>query len=115
MSQTHEGPPIVRGYPWRLELSAAGQALFPLAATFLAHVRPSRGSDSLLATLTTQNGGITRIADDTVVLEIPALATADMTSTHVELDLVDTSIAPGTYLNIWMRVPVIQPVTRMPA
>ncbi len=110
---TQPGAPIVAGYPWSLNVHAvATPALFPSGGAFTAHVRDSVSAGAIRATLTTANGGIVRVDDDTVTLNITATESAAWKMASVVLDLVRTDVAPDQYLGFTLTIPVVRPVTR---
>lgn len=101
---------IYIGYPWRMTLQVSSAvALFPSAAQFKAHVRVKPG-DRLLATLTTANGKLIRVDDNTIEILIDNF-TADWKPGKVVLDLVRTDVEPDQHLGIGIEVAVKLPVT----
>lgn len=101
------------GYPWVQRLAVEGVALFPSGATFTAQFRASRDSENILATLTTGNGGITRISDTEIELNVSATDTANMTVGKVMFDIVRTDVSPDAHLGFTVTVPVVRPITRL--
>lgn len=106
--------PIIAGYEWRQRVRAvAVPPLFPLGCAITGHVRASTAAaDPILATLTTGDGSITRVDDDTVELRLPGTSSAPWRMREVVLDLVRTDLNPDVHLGFRLRVRVAQAVTR---
>jgi hypothetical protein len=77
--------------------------LFPVGATFVAHVRSAPEDETILATLTTSNGGLTRIDDDAVLIAIGGDLSGDWAAAPVYLDIVRTD---GTDQHLGIRVEI---------
>lgn len=100
------------GYPWRLDLEAE-TALFPTQAKFAAQVRAKGGgANTVLATLTSANGGIARLSDTKLRLSIPPEKTSTMLEGFVVMDVARTDLTPKEYMNFILEVPVATPITR---
>lgn len=110
-TQIHEGPAIMIGYAYRLRLEAEGP-LFPAGAAFTGQVRAKLGDADVLATLTSANGGLVRISDQELDLNIAAADTATMPVGSVVIDVVRTDVEPDLHLGFALEIPVMQPVTR---
>jgi hypothetical protein len=106
-----DGPAIVAGYPYRLQLEA-DTALFPQDAVFAAEIRVKVSAPSVIATLTTVNGGIVRVSDTVLELAIAPEATAGLGAGSVVLDVVRTDLMPPRHLSFFLEIPVVLPVTR---
>jgi hypothetical protein len=106
-----DGPAIVAGYPYRLQIEADA-ALFPEGAVFVAQVRTKVSAASVIATLTTSNGGIVRVSDTVLELAIAAEATAGLGAGSVVLDVVRTDLMPPRHLSFFLEISVVLPVTR---
>ncbi len=106
-----DGPAIVAGYEYRLQIEADGP-IFPLGSALLAQVRAKVSDSSVIATLSTSDGGLMRISDTVVQITIPPSATASLTSASVFMDMVRTDLNPDRHLNFTLEIPVIRPVTR---
>ncbi len=61
--------------------------------------------------LSTEDGTIVRIDDDTIEVKIPGSATALLTNTSAQLDIVRTDPSPDEWLGLQVSLPVVQPVT----
>lgn len=111
--QSVEGPEIVIGYPWSIDLyvEARGVVLFPSGVALKAEVR-RQADGPLLASLTTANGGLVRISDASVRIAIAATDTAAMQTGMVSLDLVRTDVSPVAYVGVRLTIPVAAPITR---
>ncbi|MCI5078697.1 hypothetical protein [Oricola sp.] len=106
-----DGPAIVVGYEYRLQVEA-NRDVFPEGCTLAAQVR-SRVSDAIiLATLTTENGGLVRKADAIVEIVMAPMQTGAMAVGTVVLDMVRTDLDPDRHLQFTLEIPVILPVTR---
>ena len=106
-----DGPAIVAGYAYKLQIET-DVAMFPVGCTLIAQVRAKVSDSTVLATLTTANGGLTRISDTVIEITIPAPATAALQVGSVVLDVVRTDLEPDRHLNFHLEIPVIKPVTR---
>lgn len=106
---------VARGYPYKARLwvrpDADGETQpFPEGCTLLADIALFVGGPAV-ATLSTEEGTITRIDDDTVEVSIPGAATALLTNTTAQLDLVRTDPSPDEWLGLRVQLPVEQPIT----
>lgn len=106
-----DGPAIIIGYEYRLQIEAAGD-LFPVGASFAGHLRAKVSAVAPVTTLTSGNGGVTRLTDRTLELVVPSAATADLSPGSAVLDLVRTDLTPPRHLAFMLEIPVVQPVTR---
>jgi hypothetical protein len=106
-----DGPAIVAGYEYRLQLEA-DSSVFPAGCTLAAQVRARVSDIAVIATLTTENGGLARISDTVVEITIPPAATANLPPGSVVMDMVRTDLDPDRHLNFTLEIPVIRPVTR---
>ena len=106
-----DGPAIVAGYEYRLQLEA-DSPVFPAGCTLAAQVRRKVSDTVTIATLTTENGGLTRIADTVVEIAIPPAATANLSPGSVVMDMVRTDLYPDRHLSFTLEIPVVRPVTR---
>lgn len=106
-----DGPAIVAGYEYKLQIQTDG-GTFPVGCTLTAHVRAKVSDSTVLATLTTANGGLTRISDTVLEITISPTATAVLHVGSVVLDVVRTDLEPDRHLNFHLEIPVIKPVTR---
>ena len=106
-----DGPAIVAGYPYRLQIEADA-TLFPDQAVFTAQIRTKTSATSVIATLTTANGGLLRVSDTVLELAIAPEATASLGAGSVVLDVVRTDLIPPRHLSFFLEIPVVKPVTR---
>ena len=107
------GKLIVAGYEWSQRIAfKPTKVSFPLTATFTAHVRERPSSDTILATLTSANGGVVRVNAYTLELVIPAATTAAFDVQKVWIDVARDDVDPKEYLGFRLGVPVRVPVTR---
>lgn len=106
-----EGPAIAVGYEYRLQIET-NAPVFPPGCSLVAQVRAKVSDSAVIATLTTANGGLTRIADAIVEIAIPPAATAALPAGSVVMDMVRTDLSPDRHLNFTLEIPVIRPVTR---
>jgi hypothetical protein len=110
-SEIHPGPAIMIGYAYRLRLEAQG-LLFPEGATFTGQIRQSPGAAETLATLSSANGGLVRVSDHALDLQIAVSDTARMAEGSVVIDVVRTDVSPDLHLGFALEIPVLLPVTR---
>lgn len=107
-------PPVVPGFEYavRIEVSG-GEAVFPQGVQLRAQVRRFAASGELIAELTTENGGLSRVDDRTVEVRISRDATAELAGKQsIIFDLVRTDVEPENYLYLQMQIYTITPVTR---
>lgn len=105
------GPAIVAGYNWSLRLIADDDA-FPEGVAIIGHVRRKVADTVKLATLSTANGGVTRVDNRQVDIHIDPDVSKDWTAGSVVMDFVRTDVEPDAYLGFVLTVPVVLPVTR---
>lgn len=113
---TTGGTSIVAGYEWRQRLRVrSSEPAFPSGVTLVGHVRSPLESATPLATLTTADGTITRVDNETVQLVIAGATSVSWTAYEaVLLDLVRTDTDPDQHLGFRLTIPVEMPVTRAP-
>lgn len=99
------------GYEYKLQLEA-GSAIFPQGCALIAQLRARVSDSAVLATLTTGNGGLTRLSDTVVEITIPAMATSGLQGGSAVMDMVRTDLSPERHLNFTLEIPVVRPVTR---
>jgi hypothetical protein len=108
---TQEGPVILIGYEYRLQLQAEAD-FFPEAATFTGQLRSTVTDSTVLATLSTANGGVLRHDDCTLEIVVAADVTAALIPGSVVVDFVRIDLTPERPLGFSLEIPVQQPVTR---
>lgn len=106
---------LARGYPYTIQLQVRPEVdgdtgPFPEGCTLIADVAIYVGGTAV-ATLSTDDGSIVRIGDDTIELRIPAAATALLTETTAQIDLVRSDTSPDQWLGLQLSLPVVQPIT----
>ncbi len=106
-----DGPAIVAGYEYKLQLEADGP-IFPAGCTLVAQLRSRVSDPVIIATLTTENGGIVRLSDTVVEMTIAPSPTANLPAGSVVIDMVRTDLTPDRHLAFVLEIPVIRPVTR---
>lgn len=107
------GAYIVIGGEWRQQVQVtADAAVFPSGATFTSQVRSTVPDTNILDSLTTANGGLTRISDSTIEILLTASQTATLVEGAVVLDIARTDLSSPRYVGFALTVPVVQPVTR---
>ncbi|WP_375568362.1 hypothetical protein ABWH93_12255 [Seohaeicola saemankumensis] len=105
---------ILIGYEYRLQLQAEVD-FFPQEALFTGQLRRMVADGAVLGTLSTANGGVLRLDDRTLEIILPPEVTAALSPGRVVLDLVRTDLAPDRHLGVLLEIPVVLPVTRLPA
>ena len=108
---TLEGPVILIGYEYRLQLQAEAD-LFPEAATFTGQLRSTVTDSTVLATLSTANGSVLRHDERTLEIVLAPDVTAQLSTGSVVVDLVRTDLDPDQHLGVLLEIPVTLPVTR---
>lgn len=111
MTAVQEGPVILIGYEYRLQLRAEVD-LYPEAARFTGQLRRKVSDSEILATISTENGGVLRQDDRTIEIVLAPTMTAGLIPGSVVLDLVRTDLHPDRHLGVLLEIPVAQPVTR---
>ena len=108
-----EGPVILIGYEYRLQLQAEA-VLFPDGAQFVGQLRASITAASVLAELSSSTGSILRLDDRTIEIILAPALTAGLSPGGIVLDLVRTDLTPDRHLGFLLEIPVALPVTRFP-
>ena len=106
-----EGPAILIGYAWRLQIEAEAP-VFAAGASYAGHLRLKPSDPTLLAELSSADGGIEHITDTVLELSLTLTQTAALTPGRVVLDLVRTDLEPYLHLGFLIEIPVMLPVTR---
>lgn len=106
-----DGPAIVAGYDYTLRIEADAP-LFPTGCTLVGQVRSKITSATIIATVDTAGGGLVRVADNTIDLNIAGSATASLPAGTVIMDVVRTDLTPERHLSFNLEIPVVLPVTR---
>jgi hypothetical protein len=109
--------PLVAGFAWSFPVTLVPKppatdpiVAFPSGCALRAEFRHKEGAP-LLAAVTTADGGIVRLADNAIRIDLPANASRDWTVKSVKFDVVRTDVVPDRYLGVKFTVPVVQPVT----
>jgi hypothetical protein len=105
------GQALVLGYDFQMRLAASAD-VFPPGFTGTAHVRANTDDPTILATLTSGNGGLVRIDNRNLDLKITGAQSAGWTATSVVLDIIRTDPIPDQYLGIKLTILTEKPVTR---
>lgn len=108
-----EGPVILIGYEYRLQLEAEAD-LFPNGASFAGQVRSAISATTMLAELSSAAGSVLRVDDRTLEIVLAPAVTAGLAPGGVVLDLVRTDLEPDRHLGFVLEIPVALPVTRLP-
>lgn len=104
---------VQAGYEWRQRIEeTSGAGLFPSDSAWRAQVRTSVEAPVALAELTTSNGGIVRIDDNTIEMVLPGSATVGLRGGSVVFDLVRTDVDPDRHIGFAFAADVRLPVTR---
>lgn len=106
-----DGPAIVAGYEYRLQVETNSPA-FPEGCMLAAQIRSKVSDATVIATLTTQNGGLVRKSDTVVEIVVAPEASAALSAGSVVLDMVRTDLVPPRHLQFTLEIPVVRPVTR---
>jgi len=109
------GRTIVASHPFaaRVHVEPDGEeVLFPNGARLRADMRDYVGAPEILVALTSENGGLTVIDENTFEIQLTGEQTARMTQSYVVVDLIRTDVSPPIYSYVELRIPVKQPVTR---
>ena len=106
-----EGPAILIGYAWRLQIEAEAP-VFADGASYGGHLRLKPSDPTVLAMLSSADGGIEHITDRVLELSLTPSQTAGLSPGRVVLDLVRTDLEPDVHLGFLLEIPVMLPVTR---
>ena len=109
--QLHEGPVILIGYAWRLQIEAEAP-VFAEGASYVGHLRLKPSDPAVLAELSSADGGIEHISTTVLELSLTPSQTAGLSPGRVALDLVRTDLEPDLHLGFLLEIPVMLPVTR---
>lgn len=107
-----EGPLVAKGYPYTLQIDTENP-MFSASHSYKAQVRVKPTDASVLAEITTSNG-ITYISPTSLMMTIPAAATASFPVGEVWMDVVRIDVSPPIFMGFQWSIPVITPVTRSP-
>jgi hypothetical protein len=107
-----EGPVILIGYEYRLQLQAEAD-LFPEGASFVGQVRNAVTATTMVAELSTAAGSVLRVDVRTLEIVLTADVTASLAPGGIVLDLVRTDLTPDLHLGFVLEIPVVLPVTRL--
>ena len=107
-----EGPVILIGYEYRLQLQAEAD-LFPEGASFVGQVRNAVTATTMVAELSTAAGSVLRVDVRTLEIVLTADVTASLAPGGIVLDLVRTDLTPDRHLGFVLEIPVVLPVTRL--
>ena len=107
-----EGPVILIGYEYRLQLQAEAD-LFPEEASFVGQVRNAVTATTMVAELSTAAGSVLRVDGRTLEIVLAPEVTASLTPGGIVLDLVRTDLTPDRHLGFVLEIPVALPVTRL--
>ncbi len=108
-----EGPVILIGYEYRLQLEAEAD-LFPDGASFVGQVRNGVTAATTLAELSTAAGSVLRVDNRRLEIILSPAMTASLAPGGLVLDLVRTDLTPDRHLGFVLEIPVVLPVTRLP-
>jgi hypothetical protein len=110
-TSVQEGPVILIGYEYRLQLQAEAD-LFPHGASFAGQVRSAIAAATTVAELSTAAGSVLRVDVRTLEIVLTRDVTASLAPGTVVLDLVRIDLTPGRHLGFVLEIPVALPVTR---
>jgi hypothetical protein len=107
-----EGPVILIGYEYRLQLQAEAD-LFPEGASFVGQVRSAITAATMVAELSTAAGNVLRVDGRTLEIVLTPDVTVNLAPGGIVLDLVRTDLTPDRHLGFVLEIPVALPVTRL--
>lgn len=108
-----EGPVILIGYEYRLQLQAETD-LFPEGASFAGQARSTISAATVVAELSSAAGSVLRVDVRTLEIVLAPEVTASLAHGGIVLDLVRTDLTPDRHLGFVLEIPVTLPVTRIP-
>jgi hypothetical protein len=109
-----EGPVILIGYEYRLQLQAETD-LFPDGASFAGQMRSAISAAGVLMEFSSAAGSVRRVDGRTLEIVLAPSVTGALAPGAVVLDLVRTDLTPDRHLGFLLEIPVMLPVTRLPA
>jgi hypothetical protein len=110
-TSVQEGPVILIGYEYRLQLQAEAD-LFPEGASFAGQVRSAITAATTVAELSTAAGSVLRVDVRRLEIVLTPDVTASLAPGTVVLDLVRIDLTPDRHLGFVLEIPVALPVTR---
>ena len=113
ITSLQEGPVILIGYEYRLQLEAEAD-LFPEDASFAGQVRSVITAATVVAELSTAAGSVLRVDNHTLEIVLAPEVTASLAPGMVVLDLVRIDLTPDRHLGFVLEIPAALPVTRLP-
>lgn len=108
-----EGPVILIGYEYRLQLQAEAD-LFPEGASFAGQVRGAISAATMVAEVSSAAGSVLRVDGRTLEIVLAPDVTASLAPGGIVLDLVRTDLTPDRHLGFVLEIAVVLPVTRLP-
>lgn len=108
---TTEGPALLIGYGWRLQIETDA-AMFTEGAQYIGQIRERPNASEILATIDSANGGAIRISDQILELSLRPDQTNALSPGRVVMDLVRIDIDPDLHLGFVLEIPVVLPITR---
>lgn len=112
ITSLQEGPVILIGYEYRLQLQAEAD-LFPEGASFAGQVRSAITAETMVAEVSSAGGNVLRVDGRTLEIVLAPAVTASLAPGGVVLDLVRTDLEPDRHLGFVLEIPVALPVTRL--
>lgn len=106
-----EGPAILVGYVYRLQIEAEAP-LFPEGARLVVQIRARPSAEAVLGDIGSDTGGIVRLSDHLIELNIPPEITGTLSPGFCMLDMVRADCAPPLHLGFSLELPILTPITR---
>jgi len=106
-----EGPAILIGYLWRLQIEAAAP-VFVEGAAYAGQLRLRASDPTVLATISSAESGVMWVSDTVLELALRPDQTVALAPGRVVLDLVRVDVDPDLHLGFFLEIPVVLPVTR---
>lgn len=105
---------IHTGAEWRLKFSISSSApiSFPDTAKFKCQIR-AKPDEKVLAEMTTDNGGIIRVNDNSLELYMKGDKSKNWKVPHVLLDIIRTDLMEPVHLGFTLKVPVNRSITQV--
>lgn len=104
---------IYTGAEWRLSFSVtSSDPVFPVNSKFKAQFR-EKPDGKVLAELSTSNGGIRRIDDNSIELLLPGSASKHWKVDSVMTDIMRTDLTNPVHLGFSLKIPVKRSITQV--
>ncbi len=104
--------PIPQGYAYALRVRiTGGDPAFPAGCVVRADVRASVDIAGIAGSLSTEDGSLVRIDDDTIEMRLTPAMTLAIANEFAVVDFARIDLSPPLWVGVFIQLPVIVPVT----